>query len=527
LRALYLDHNRISDISPLANLSKIGEYEEWVQERDGVKIHLGLSNNEIQDIKPLFDNPGIGPGDGIDLRGNPLSEISFYLLKLLAEEKGFQVLPKFTDIQPSDISSPLRFGLNGFFYQSTEYLDSLSKALDLVASQTPIRFGPVGPIDFPEGIDRASGDESKDPFGLGLPGRNYVARFTGYILIPKRGGWRFALGTDDGCLLKIAGHEVTKFEGSRPFGYSSGFVFFDKPGWYGIEILMFQGLGHHGIELRGGPVSEVGELSDDEMPLIPLTSLSPFLPTVPGDVSGNFKVTAYDAALILQYVVGLIDHLPVEDLRVPKAGAPMKEREVRIPDTVVHIGERVRIPILVDEMSGLYGGGVRISYDPKMLRTRGVMIDEMLSGYYVQSNMDVAGEIRIGFVGTGDEEGPGKLVWIEFEVIGRWETEVKLEEVDLANSERVRLVDGKVRVVPRETVLLPNYPNPFNPETWIPFRLSEDGDVVIRIYDAVGRLVKKLELGYLRAGYYTSRHSAAYWDGRNELGERVASGVYI
>ena len=80
---------------------------------------------------------------------------------------------------------------------------------------------------------------------------------------------------------------------------------------------------------------------------------------------------------------------------------------------------------------------------------------------------------------------------------------------------------------PDETVLLANYPNPFNPETWIPYHLAESTEVEVRIYDAQGTLVRALTLGHQTAGYYTSRSRAAYWDGRNALGERVASGVYF
>lgn len=77
------------------------------------------------------------------------------------------------------------------------------------------------------------------------------------------------------------------------------------------------------------------------------------------------------------------------------------------------------------------------------------------------------------------------------------------------------------------TALHPNYPNPFNPETWIPYELATDTDVQIRIYDVRGALVRRLELGHQAAGIYTSRSRAAYWDGRNEQDERVASGVYF
>lgn len=80
---------------------------------------------------------------------------------------------------------------------------------------------------------------------------------------------------------------------------------------------------------------------------------------------------------------------------------------------------------------------------------------------------------------------------------------------------------------PQKTALLPNYPNPFNPETWIPYQLVENADVSIFIYAANGHLVRKLELGQQTAGFYDSRSRAAYWDGKNTIGETVASGVYF
>jgi len=77
------------------------------------------------------------------------------------------------------------------------------------------------------------------------------------------------------------------------------------------------------------------------------------------------------------------------------------------------------------------------------------------------------------------------------------------------------------------TSLLANFPNPFNPETWIPFELSDAAETTIRIYDPRGREIRQLDLGWRQAGSYLRRNTAAYWDGRNDLGERVASGVYM
>ena len=82
-------------------------------------------------------------------------------------------------------------------------------------------------------------------------------------------------------------------------------------------------------------------------------------------------------------------------------------------------------------------------------------------------------------------------------------------------------------LIPKETALLPNYPNPFNPETWIPYQLAKPADVALTIYDIQGRVVRDLDLGHQRAGTYHGRSRAAYWDGRNAVGESVASGVYF
>ena len=82
-------------------------------------------------------------------------------------------------------------------------------------------------------------------------------------------------------------------------------------------------------------------------------------------------------------------------------------------------------------------------------------------------------------------------------------------------------------LTPKETTLLPNYPNPFNPETWIPYHLAHAADVTLTIYNTKGVVVRRFELGHQSAGYYTARAQAAYWNGRNENGERVASGVYF
>ena len=78
-------------------------------------------------------------------------------------------------------------------------------------------------------------------------------------------------------------------------------------------------------------------------------------------------------------------------------------------------------------------------------------------------------------------------------------------------------------MIPITTALLPNYPNPFNPETWMPYQLAIDTHAAIRIYTPTGTLVRNFELGFRNAGFYVGKSRAAHWDGRNNDGEQVAS----
>ena len=93
--------------------------------------------------------------------------------------------------------------------------------------------------------------------------------------------------------------------------------------------------------------------------------------------------------------------------------------------------------------------------------------------------------------------------------------------------EQLLVILTEAPTVPKQTALLVNYPNPFNPETWIPYQLSEASDVTVFIYAVDGRLIRTLVLGHQPAGLYQRKSRAAYWDGRNAFGEPVASGLYF
>jgi hypothetical protein len=101
----------------------------------------------------------------------------------------------------------------------------------------------------------------------------------------------------------------------------------------------------------------------------------------------------------------------------------------------------------------------------------------------------------------------------------------------ILSDEPVQNLSGKLlrlsAPAPKQSALLQNYPNPFNPESWIPYKLANSGDVTIKIYNVQGQLVRTLNLGRREAGFYVSKENAAYWNGRNDSGEQIASGIYF
>ena len=123
-----------------------------------------------------------------------------------------------------------------------------------------------------------------------------------------------------------------------------------------------------------------------------------------------------------------------------------------------------------------------------------------------------------------------QTLWITARDVQKWlrdAREVNAEPEDIAVLERLLTALMHTKPPPKETALLANYPNPFNPETWIPYQLADPAEVTLTIYAIDGKVMRTLAFGHQPAGFYQSRSRAAYWDGRNNAGERVASGVYF
>jgi hypothetical protein len=212
-------------------------------------------------------------------------------------------------------------------------------------------------------------------------------------------------------------------------------------------------------------------------------------------------------------------------------------------------GEDLKVMVVADDVSDLYGYTFELSFDPTVLALNGSITEgDLLTsggqtlfatvaspGSDASSVASVISSLRNGSA----VKGTGTIAIASFKVLAGQShagTVVATDALALRHIEKVdsngylvRLPDYQVSLstVPMKSRLLANYPNPFNPETWIPFELAKSSDVTIQIYDVAGRLVRTIDLGQRPAGHYLNRIDAAYWDGRNNSNERVASGIYI
>jgi len=242
------------------------------------------------------------------------------------------------------------------------------------------------------------------------------------------------------------------------------------------------------------------------------------------DMNDDGKIRANDAIIILRKATGLA--APVMET-IASAGKPIT---VMLSETHGIVGESVTVPLKVDSIDGLAGGNFCIAYDNTVLRAVDISSDSDVS---LAGNIAEPGVVRIAFA-SADKVSNETVAEIRFDILADDVSPLTLQRAELYRSDALpvdsRKIDGQFSswaMPPEHSALLQNFPNPFNPETWIPYQLKEGDEVRIRIYNVAGNLVRELELGYKPAGLYVSQDRAAYWDGRNKLGTLVASGVYF
>jgi hypothetical protein len=207
------------------------------------------------------------------------------------------------------------------------------------------------------------------------------------------------------------------------------------------------------------------------------------LEIVPGDVSGNGAVTAFDASLALQHVVGSIS---------------LSKSQRKAADVT--------------------GNGKVSALDAAWILQYTV---GLIAEFPVKSNLNAPSDSR-------NSKSNFHAIRSEEELLA--DALVKIERLNLSKEQQAVVEQIKQlfpQLSPTQTTLLPNYPNPFNPDTWLPYQISEDAQVTITIYNVRGQVVRILNVGRQKAGVYLTKDRAAYWNGRDNHGQEVTSGIYF
>lgn len=284
-----------------------------------------------------------------------------------------------------------------------------------------------------------------------------------------------------------------------------------------------------------GDVSLNGEVTAHDASLVlryvvGLIQLS-LIQRINADVTDDGTISGLDAAMILQHSVGLIEKFPAEGEVSPTiADISNRTFALNVADVIAKVGQRVTVPISLNDGNDVFAGKFELAYDSELLKVIDVSAGEQTAKYSLVHNA-LPDRVNISFAGSESLKEGGVIVNVTFEVLSNMTPDaiipLVLADAIINENSRVTIKHGSIAFSPTQTALHQNYPNPFNPDTWIPYQLAEDTSVTISIYNIRGQLVRKLRFGEKQAGYYVDRSKAAYWNGRNDLGEWVASGVYF
>jgi hypothetical protein len=262
------------------------------------------------------------------------------------------------------------------------------------------------------------------------------------------------------------------------------------------------------------------------------------------DVSDDGTISSLDAALVLQRIVGLINCFPA-DPKLFCQPAPQQtfgDFSLQIPSLKAQHGDKVMVSVNLDNPTVLLSGQFTLIYDVNNLelikvtpQVAEVLETETNSGEYVPLTLlEYQAQdwmLHFAFANAGAKIIPKTILNLEFKVIGHappgHEIPLGLSQVLFDENVLPNIHSGFVEMLPPQNAVLQNYPNPFNPETWIPYWLARDNKATIRIYDISGHIIHTIDLGNQAAGAYLTKDKAAYWNGKDSLGQTVSSGLYF
>ena len=478
LKRLYIDSNEISNLSPLAglnNLTNLGLNYNAISDLSPLR---GLTNlgwlrfvgNNITDLSPLVANTGLGEGDWIDVRENPLNAAAIKVHIPALQSRGVTVeFDNRLEMEQNKITGPWLWVIAptapGQGGRQSNDVDSLAAASG----------GDVTEADV-----AANGAKEGDAVG------NYV--------------WTL------GRIAATGGNNVNDV--INGIGMAQGDV--DDHSSYALITL-------ESVTAQSNVTMQVG--SDDSIKVWLNGEVVHNKPVNRGasDFQDSFKVNLKKGDNLLLVKVSERDGAWSMFVGIDAdVNAVYKRPADVVVSADVNSDGNVNVLDLVVIASALGNAGTNPAVD---VNRDGVV--SVLDLILVAGMFDGAAAAP-----SAQPQVPETLTAVE---VQGWLTDAKALEVRDPIMKRgfAVLEQLLISLTPKETELLPNYPNPLNPETWIPYRLAEDAFVTLTIYDTVGQIVRTLEIGHRIASAYENRSNAIYWDGRNDVGERMASGVYF
>ena len=583
LTKLNLGDNSISDISSVTGLTNLTE--------------LHLRHNNISDISPLMENTGLGSGDTVDLRGNPLNYQSIYTHIPTLQSRGVTV--EFDSRVPT---SPLKISGDG--QQGT-----LGAKLDQ-PFVVEVQDGTSDPFEgVPVTFTVIAGGGSIQPETV-LTDKN--GRATSTLTLGSDATTNTVQASVEGVSESVTFNTVVEigFDLSVPAGISLIHVPLKVTTVDGMEMTiesiadLYNALGGaatvnflitHDSQTQqwcsyfaADTDTSANKILTDDSGII-----AGMIAPVSSRLTGNPLGTNGNSTITLNIGINLVG-LPLRDLGINRVsdlftldgiednvpaiiltdsgefrsvgqmndpgdiditGGQSFILNAQEPATVEISGEGwyntsaiATTPSVGNGNSRSQLAGVKVTDATPILALRGSIVDEetgaRMQGIPVTiKNLSTGREIATV---TGADEIGYRITTVDIEAmraatigdvleisaqspdpfIGVDPLQYTITAKDVRRS-RIELPALIAYEIPAKTELLANYPNPFNPETWIPYRLAEDAFVSLTIYDGNGRVVRTLNVGHRIAAVYERRSKAIYWDGKNKLGKTVASGIYF
>ena len=496
----------------MATLTGLSARDTSISDLTGLEFatnltELRLERNSISDLSPLVANTGLGNGDTVDVRGNSLNYLSIHTHIPTLQNRGVTV--EFDDL--------------------TEYLLSIPAGISLI--HVPLKVTTV------DGV--AGAIESIADLYDALGGEDTVNFLITHD--PKTQGWRSYLGessrgsagdkvlTDDTGILAVMTQAVSVSLRGDALGTNGS-----------SSITLHPGTNLVGVPLRDSRIARVSDLFaldgiEDNVSAIIVSDNGAFKVVGRAGDAGDIEITGGQSFILIvqRAATAAISGDGWTNISGEAAAPPVSL-------TGIEVGDVTPVLALTGSIVSPIGGWGRMPH----LRSRSgfrVIVKNLSTGRAVSR------ERRSAFpTATGDEKAGYRLIVVDIEtgraaqigdileisvrspslLIGVEPLRYTITAEDVRQS-RIQLPALVAYEIPTETELLPNYPNPFNPETWIPYRLAEDAFVTLTIYDLSGHVIRTLDVGHRIAAVYEDRSKAIYWDGKNGLGERVTSGIYF